>query len=150
MTNRESSAVLTELARRLQNDPRYMSYVLAAYRRQENLTDEELAQELGTLPALVVRLALCQRPVSSSPQFAAEVRALADFTLTDEGQLAAILRQIDGLEKLATRPHPLAAREESPPRHSLEGLLAAARDRETAMNDEDLPPAEETGTEEEE
>src|SRR5438128_5039511 len=104
MTDQESTAALTRLARRLQSDQRYMSYVLAAYQRQESLTDEELAEQLGTLPALVVRLSLCKRPISSSTQFAERVRELADYTLTDEAQLAVIIRQVDALEKLSHRP----------------------------------------------
>ena len=149
MINRESPTALITLASRLRSDPRYMSYVLAAYQRQENLTDEDLAQELGTLPMLIVRLALCRRPASSSPQFAEQVREIADYTLTDEAQLANILRQVDGLEKLAERPIALEAPEvEAQSRHPLTGLLTAARDRDESMDDEATPPDVEAKPEE--
>lgn len=104
MTSQEPFAVLSALARRLRNDPRYMSYVLAVYQRQENFMDVDLAQVLGTLPALVSRLAVCKRPDSSSAQFAEQIRELADYTLIDEVQLAGILRQVEAIEKLTGRP----------------------------------------------
>lgn len=149
MTDQESFAALANLARRLQRDPRYMSYVLAKYQQQENIEDEDLARELGTLPALVARLALCKRPPSSSGQFAEEVREIADYTLTDEAQLAGILRQVDGLEKLAGRSTLLArpgTEERLLTPHA--GLLAAARDRdepeadEASLSDEERPENE--------
>jgi hypothetical protein len=133
--NLETSSALVRLAHRLRNDPRYMSYVLATYQRQEGLTDEELAQELGTLQELSIRLALCKRPMSSSSRFADEVREIADHTLTDEVQLASILRQVDGLEKLTSRPGS-AAQETSQPNYSLSGLLAAARDRDDEIDNQ--------------
>lgn len=143
MTSQESFTALAALARRLRNDPRYMSYVLAAYQEQEGLMDEDLAQELGTLPALVSRLAICKRPYSSSVQFAEQVRELADYTLTDEAQLAGILRQVEAIEKLTGRPATLSTTElERQSGLSPTGLLAAARDRyeqddETQQQDED-------------
>ena len=73
---------LSALALKLRRDPRYMAYALAAYQQQENLSDKELAETLSILPELIVRLALCRRPAASAPQFAEQVRELADFTLT--------------------------------------------------------------------
>ena len=144
MTSQESITALAALARRLRNDPRYMSYVLAAYQKQEGLMDEDLIQELGTLPALVSRLAVCKRPDSSSAHFAEQVRELADYTLIGEAQLAGILRQVEAIEKLAGRPTTLNTAElETQSSHSPTGLLAAARDRyeqgddETQQQDED-------------
>jgi hypothetical protein len=100
------------------------------YQKQEELMDEDLAQELGTLPSLVLRLAICKRPDSSSAHFAEQVRELADYALIDEARLAGVLRQVEAIEKLAGRPASLSAielGEESA--HSPSGLLAAARDR---------------------
>src|SRR5437763_4666569 len=137
MTDQGRSPTIAKLARRLRSDARFMSYVLAEYQKQENLTAEELVRELGTLPPLVERLALCKRPASSSMQFAEEVREIADYTLTDEAQLARILRQVDGLEKLAERHSVLAQSEsEEQSSHSFVGLLAAARDREESVDHE--------------
>lgn len=138
MSFEESLASLSILSRRLRRDPSFMSYVLAVYQAQENLTDEGLADALGTLPALVVRLSLCKRPSPSSPRFAEQVRELADYTLTDAAQLANILRQVDGLERLSSRATALAASEDAATEksHPLDGLLAAARDRiEPAVDD---------------
>ena len=137
MSFQESLGLLSTLARRLRDDRQYMAHALAAFQSQENLTDEELAQELGTLPELVVRLSLCKRPSPSSARFAEQVRELADYTLTDAARLANILRQVDALEKFSQR-----AGEES------DGLLAAARDRVEATDEEAPPPEEKEKTEE--
>jgi hypothetical protein len=123
-------------ARRLQRDPRFMGYVLQVYQEQEELTAETLAHRLGTWPEMMTRLSLCRRPPAESSQFAEQVRAIAEYTLTDEAQLASILRQVEGLEQLARRPVTPAL--ESATTASLPewGLLAAARDREEAEIDQ--------------
>ncbi len=129
MSNQETMNPFSSLALKLQRNPRFMAYVLAAYQRQESLSDEELAEALGAMPELIVRLALCRRPSVSAPQFAEQVRELADYTLIDEAQLASIVRQVDGLERLAGLPHAVPEGE-AQAGLSLSGLLAAARDRE--------------------
>jgi hypothetical protein len=133
MSRHPASDPLRALAGRLSSDPRYMAYALAAYRRQEGLSEGELAGALGTTPELLVRLALCLRPDADSPLFAEQLGELADFTLTVEAQLAHILRQVDSLEALASLPAAApeaGGRREAPAASSLTGLLAAARDRE--------------------
>lgn len=138
MTDKGYNTSLSRLAQRLQNDPRFMSYVLTAYQRQEGLDTEGLAQELGAPPGLLRRLTLCKRPDSNSPQFAEQVREIADYTLTDEAQLANILRQVDSLEKLAqldaTPVEPEVASQTALP---LSGFLAVARDRDETEEPEE-------------
>lgn len=131
MIDEESGAALSRLKGRLQNDPRFMTYVLAAYQQQESLDAAELARELGVSPGMLTRLALCKCPDPKSQRFAEQVREIADFTLTDEAQLANVLRQVDNLEKLARREaasaFPETELQTAPP---FSGLLAAARDRD--------------------
>ncbi|MGH9822143.1 MAG: hypothetical protein ACREDR_02630 [Blastocatellia bacterium] len=114
---------LAGLAKRLESDRDFMAYVLAAYRRQEGLSEKELAAEFGVLPPLLVRLALCKRPTAGTPNFAKDIRRLADATLIDEAILANVLNQIEIVERLSDASG--SDRKSSP----LEGLLAAARDR---------------------
>ncbi|HEY0005881.1 MAG TPA: hypothetical protein VGB17_13950 [Pyrinomonadaceae bacterium] len=146
--NQSTTAALTRLASRLQGNQGYMAYVLAVYQKQENLSDAELAEQLGTLPALVVRLKLCRRPAPASLQFSEQVRELADYTLTDETQLAGIIRQVDGLEKLSQMPTALTeSGTETQNAFSPSSLLAAARDRDE-MPEEELNSEERTDPEE--
>lgn len=148
MTNQELSAPLLMLASRLRRNPLYMAYVLAAYQAQENLTDEALARELGTLSLLVLRLSLCRRPDARSLNFAEQVREIADFTLVDEAKLAHIVRRVDALEKLAARPAiPVASESETESSHPLTGLLAAARDRYEEDSGEEQPEGKEESEE---
>lgn len=148
MSEQELSAPMSALARRLRHDPRYMAYVLASYQTQEKLTDEELGLELGLLPLLAVRLSLCKRPDSMSPDFADQVREIADFTLVDEEKLAHVLRQVDAVAKLTGRPTALFVPEQES-RHPLAGLLAAARDRDgDEESDPEAQPKDEKEAEE--
>lgn len=129
--------LLTGLARRLQSDPRFMAYTLAVYQEQEGLEEDDLALALGMVPEMLSRLALCKRPDAQSPEFAVQVREIADYTLADEAQLASLLRQVSSLEKLAQRRRDPAATGESDVAEPLmTGLLAVARDRDEAEEDE--------------
>jgi len=128
--------LLTELAQRFQSDPRFMAYTLAVYQEQEGLGEEELALALGMMPEMLSRLALCKRPDAQSPEFAAQVREIADYTLADEAQLANLLRQVSGLEKLAQQVRePAAVDERAGAEPLMTGLLAVARDRDEAEED---------------
>ena len=135
MTDSATNQSLTAFARRFQNDPQFMASALAAYQTHEGLGAEDLAQTLGIWPEMLTRLALCRRPSADAPQFAEQVRAIADYTMTDEAQLANILRQVDGLEKLARRPASLdVSGAEVKTVAPLTGLLTAARDHEEPEN----------------
>ncbi len=115
MTNLSFPLAVSELVKRLRENPDYMAYVLARYQEQEGVNDENLAEALGTLPHLAIRLALCRKPDTGSTDFATRVRELADYTLMDESVLANIIRQVSSLKALSTA--------------SERQLLSAARDR---------------------
>jgi len=140
----EALTALSGLALRLRRDPRYMACALAAYREQEGMSEEELADELNTLPELVVRLALCKRPQPSSPNFAGEVRELANYTLANPARLAGILRQVDALEGLSEWVNATSVKSGGRTEAG-EGLLAAARDRIEPVDSS--PPCPEEGDE---
>lgn len=128
---------LAGLASRLQNDPAFMASILAAYQKQERLSDETLAAQLKSTPEMMVRLALCKRPEATSSRFADQVRQIAAYTNLDAAQLAHIIRQVDSLAKLseqpkATRPGVTSATTGQ----FYPGLLAAARDRTEAAEDD--------------
>jgi hypothetical protein len=140
---------LAGLARRLQDNPDFMAYVLAAYKRQETLmSDNALAKRLNATPAMLTRLALCKRPVPDSPQFAEQVRQIAAFTNIDAAQLANIVRQVNSLEKLFERPKVLRSEEADVQQMQLyPGLLAATRDRSDSVDDQPAQLDEETPSE---
>ncbi len=132
MKSETDNPLLKSLARRLETDPRFMAHALAQYRRQEGIETEELARSLGMAPEMMARLALCLRPDASSPQFAEQVREIADYSLADEGQLANLLRQVSGLEKLGQLRQAPASGDEQEEIASLmpDSLLTVARDRD--------------------
>jgi hypothetical protein len=143
---RKQLNLLEGLSRRLQNDPSYMAHVLSIFQMQEGLDDEDLANYFNSYPEFVLRLTLCKRPDSDSPDFAEQVRNLSDFTLIDEAALAHVIRQVDSLAALANNPS-AAEEENSLGLFQLSGTLAAARDRDDVPptpREEDIPDEGET------
>lgn len=142
----DADKVLVQLARSLRHDPRFMSHALATHYRQDELDVIPLAEDLGISHALLIRLALCRRPDSTSEEFANQVREIADYTLTDEAQLASLLREVDALEKFAQLEGSAPDMAFEPRSLPVTGVLAAARDR----SEEDDRDSESTGFEGEE
>lgn len=142
---------LAGLASRLQNDPAFMASILAAYQKQERLSDETLAAQLKSTPEMMVRLALCKRPESTSSRFADQVRQIAAYTNLDAAQLAQIIRQVDSLAKLSERPKaPQSEATSAKTVRFYPGLLAAARDRTEADEDDPASATADPETPEEE
>jgi hypothetical protein len=131
--------LLEQLAAGLEDDPNFMAWALAHFRAQENLpTSEALSERLGISRRFLVRLGLCTRPESNSPDFAVRVRELADFAAIDVIQLATILRQVEFVERVAS------AEDSSDktirfPGSTHRPLLAAARDRVEPLQDTNTP-----------
>ncbi len=139
----EVSGQLANFALRLEGDRDFMASALAAYREREKLNDQALAKQLGATDVTLLRLALCKRPDSASPQFAAQVREIAEYVGVDAPQLSNLLRQVEILEQLAKQPGTGKAKETEAQQTSFRsGLLAAARDREE--KDEDTDSATDT------
>lgn len=140
---------LTNLADRLQSDPTYMAWVLQAYSRTEGLSPERLLDRLGIDPDMLTRLAICKRPVADSPQFAAQVVQIANYTAIDAGLLANVIRQVDALALLVKMRTAQEAPTGNPASSlSLSGLMAAARDRAEENKEEPTAPEGENTTEE--
>jgi hypothetical protein len=94
---------------------------------------------------MLVRLALCKRPVAESPQFAEQARQIAAYTHIDAAQLAHIVRQVDSLAKLSERPEaPQPEETNAKTAPFYRGLLAAARDR-TEADQEDPAATDQEG-----
>lgn len=122
-----TSEALRIAAIRAADDPNFLGHVLKVYRQHEGLSDDQLAERLGTETLFLPRLYLCKRPASGTLDFADRVSAIADYTLIESATLAAIIRQVDAIESLSASP-------------SSSGLLAAARDKE--QPDERPPKAD--------
>src|SRR5262245_14785168 len=91
------SPVRSMIASRLGSNPAFMAYALKRYAEMEGVTAEQLALELGTLPELFDRLALCRRPAADDPEFSERIHRLADYALIDAGALANLLRTVDAI-----------------------------------------------------
>jgi hypothetical protein len=128
---------LAGLAKRLRHDSAFMASVLATYQKQERLSDEALAAQLKSTPEMMVRLALCKRPEATSSRFADQVCQIAAYTNLDAAQLAHIIRQVDSLARLSEQPRaPQSEATRAKTVRFYPGLLAAARDRTEADEDD--------------
>ncbi|CAG0947699.1 hypothetical protein ANRL1_04441 [Anaerolineae bacterium] len=132
----ESTEQLIRLAHRLEANDCFIAWALATYRKQEKLNDRELSEQLGASDELLTRLALCKRPNSASPQFADQVRKIAEYSHVDVARLAMVLRQVESLHELSKRPRSEATSVEPNLVPLRSGLLAAARDHDESEEPE--------------
>lgn len=72
-----------------------MASVLALYRQLEGIDELALARKLGTMPELVLRLALAKRPDSDSSDFDSLIQQLSDSALVDPVALKAIICKVE-------------------------------------------------------
>jgi hypothetical protein len=103
--------LLRRTVRAAEASPVFLAAVFARYRAVEGLDDAEVAGRLGVTVNRLDELAICRRP---RPElFRQDVAAIATRFGADSGALAAIVRQVDGLERFAATPAPglLAARD---------------------------------------
>jgi hypothetical protein len=118
------------LADGLKENPDYMAWVFANFQKIEKLSDAKLMQALGTSQAGYARISLCKRPLADSQDFASQMKQIADYSNTDPSLLANIIRQVDAVQALRSKPDDLAeAEDKSVPEHLQGAVLAAARDR---------------------
>jgi hypothetical protein len=85
--------LLTEAARRAQDQPAYVAWTLARVQAREGLSDKALAARLGLATVDLPRLALCLRP--RPDQWAEDLAQTATrFSLAPE-PLAAVLHAVE-------------------------------------------------------
>lgn len=135
--------MLNRFAQRLETDAQFMAGVLARYRRQERLTEAELAAQLGISMPMYTRLALCKLPAADRPAFARQVTAIAEYVGCDAGQLAQLINQAAAIAGIPPADAEAAAPRPAPAPTANFGWLAAARDREPDAaapgDDQDVP-----------
>ncbi|MCD9186651.1 MAG: hypothetical protein LUM44_09465 [Pyrinomonadaceae bacterium] len=129
MNSFNNEIILLNLAMELENDPAFMSHVLARYCQIEGLDKDALADELGIPLFLLARLALCKRPDADSPNFINEISEIADYIPMDELRLVSIIREVESLAVLNNRADNHETEEFALNNPFSAGILAAARDR---------------------
>lgn len=108
---------LRRLALLAQQRPTLLAGLLALYKEQERLSDEQLAVLLHCDTEALPKLALCERP-REAPHFREDVERIAAYISADGMQLARVIRAAESRAALQQRSGP------STP------TLLAARDRE--------------------
>lgn len=118
------------LVKTLINNPDYLAWVFASYQKIERLSDTQLMQKLDVSPLAFSRISISKRPATDSPDFAQELRQIANYANTDPVILANIIRQVDSLRALHSMPE---GEPETDPgsqnTRTQSGVLSAARDQ---------------------
>ena len=129
---------LEAVAERLALDPGYMAWMLRKFRMGEGWQVERLLAHLGVERRTYVRLALCKRPAADAPDFAEQVREIAEYTQVALSTLVSLIRQVDALEGL--QPRRVEGRSgQAIPGYVETPRLAAARDRMLHESRSDSP-----------
>jgi hypothetical protein len=116
------------LAKRLQTNEEFMSFVLAAYQRREHIDDDHLMVQFNTTPEMLIRLALCKRPNTNVASFSSQLREISAYTKIDPGLLANVIRQVESIDALIKLPSKGVDKKGLASKR-MPGLLAAARDQ---------------------
>ena len=101
--------------------------LLAVYKRQEELDDQQVAEVLECNTETLLHLALCERP-RSAPHFWGDVEQIASHLHIDPDRLANFIRLAESIEERHTeqsRTYLLAARD------SDEGQETHSRNKDT-------------------
>ena len=114
MTRRTRRELLGNAAKRLARDPKFMASALATLNGGD-WDEQRIGGVLACDPTTVVRIALCTRPLGSSPQFRSDVERIAALGKVSPGVIAEAIRQAEALESFE--------------RASEQQFLTAARDR---------------------
>lgn len=142
-TSSRTLVQLQLLADRLKDNPDYLAWVFASYQKIERISPTKLIQLFGASPMEFIKIALCKRPMAESPHFAQQVIQIAKFSNIDPAILANIIRQVDSVQALCSKPEALKQGEQDTSATQLRaGLLAAARDR----SDQGQAPDDESTT----
>lgn len=95
----DKMALLGQAARRLAEDPAFMSWVLARF-AQSDFEAKAIAAILHVHDDAVIRLALCKRPRRDPQQFRLDVEAIAHSSGVPATTIASVVRRVDSLAAL--------------------------------------------------
>ena len=82
----KETSPLTTMSRRFEDNPEYMAYALAQYRRENQITEDELLTQLQITEPFYGRLAMCKRPHDY-----AQFLSVAQYTRVNKEALRLIL-----------------------------------------------------------
>lgn len=118
---------LERFARRIQEDPFFLSPLLNLYAQSENLTCDALAERLGCTPEDLILLRLCRAPVQEpASEFQRDVNVIADRFHLNPEMLSEVVRRGQVLVQI---------RMQMPT--GTTGTLLAARDADPDFEDDD-------------
>jgi hypothetical protein len=124
---------IQNMARKLQDNPSYMAWIIVKFQKQEKMSTLNLVNLLGANEESLAKLALCKRPDSNSSEFSKQIRQISEHTSIDPLILARLIRQSESVTALAGKRSANLELKASAPQLG----LAAARDRTTEDDTEE-------------
>lgn len=94
MTN-ESRAQIARAVQFMEQQPEFVAFAFAEYRRAHNLSPAELAKHLGCEFDRYQQLALCLRPPGADPTFRQRVEKIAEHAGANAIKLIQLLREVE-------------------------------------------------------
>ncbi len=116
---------LHPLLKQVRHDPFFLGWAMNLYARSYGMEEQEIAKLLKCSIEALNRLALCRLPNGADPQFANQVKRIAEYVGCDSRRLATLIREAVTVDVLAKANF-----------RNREGFLMAARDRREKDNDE--------------
>ncbi|GEM_PF-1375812 len=132
---------LRALIRRLEKDDRFMASILARYQKQEKITEFKLAEQLRTVPEMLIRLALCKSPNPNSNSFAEQISEISTYTSIELALLLNLVRQTESLDALSNQPTDMSAEDTT---QSNSWVFSAARDNEEEIMSDSKPSSDQS------
>ena len=116
-----------------------MAWALAAYQRQERLSENKLLEKLQATREMLLRLALCAYPNAESQEFHNQIKQISSYTNINGYLIANIVRQVESLDVLSYQ-----SKKEMTDNHVIEkpGIFAAARDNDNVTDSDELSPTD--------
>ena len=97
----EEEDFLHSAVARIEGDVFFMASVLAAYRREFQIDDPEIARMLHCRPQDLVNVALCRKPrLEDHREFLSDIRVIAEYAHCDWSELAKLTRAVQSLSTL--------------------------------------------------
>jgi hypothetical protein len=131
ISNRNEPHPLEPLTWRARRDPFFLGCRLDEFARRSAWDDDTLAEHLQCPLDRLPLLFLCRCPADGDPNFAQQIRSIAEYAPCDATQLLLVLREAVAWSRLSGQPATQANR-----------VFLAARDRQdtgSEPQDEDKP-----------
>ena len=132
MSEKTPIDLLKHAAKRASTHPFFFAGYLDRFRLHRGMQEDDLADFLGCSVELLPKIALCRQPDPEDSNFHSDVHKIADAFGVHVDRLVQLIREVDSLKAIGGAASFLE-------QITLQGLMMAARDRDTEEPDQEEP-----------